>query len=268
MTIRTTLAALLAAALALAGCGTTTTSSGTPDTTTGEDAVVDAAGSDTTSDTAADTGKDAGKDTVKADVGPPTPNWGTCDFGNKDPNDTCIQDCYPSTCPNQQQACGSDKACIAFQDCIFKTCKATPLVLPALPGDVTPPTQLADETTLTYCDRLCEIQAGPVAVAEFLDFNNCLIGTCMDCSKPVSGITKQLCVQTCGEFNNCLDAHDACFADTDCTTVIGCSATCAQSDTACQTACQTNAKGASMAELKAIDDCTKKNAKVCTAPAP
>lgn len=268
MTIRTTLAALLAAVLALSGCAAKTTTTDSGDAAAGADTLADTgAGADTTAtDTAADTAKpDVGKDTVKAEVGPTAVNWGICNIGTKDPNDTCMPDCYQSVCG---QACGSDPKCIGFQDCVQKGCNATPMVMP--PQDGTPVAALPGEATNSkaYCTRVCTIQAGPAALAEYYDFQNCAIGTCMDCSKPVTGLTKVQCQQLCGEVNGCIDTHDACFGDTDCLNVLGCIYACAQNDQACQKACTDGAKGNATAELSAFNDCITKSAKLCTAPTP
>ena len=263
--IRTTLAALIAASLALSGCSSSTTSSGgggTTDTTTADDTVSDTTtGNDTVSgDTTADTGKDAGKDTVKADVGPPTASWGTCTISDT----ACMQGCVPQACSDAGSACQADKKCTDLQTC-FQNCGKTPIVMP--PQDATPVAQLPGETTDTYCQRVCEIQGGPTALAEDQAYIECVIGMCLDCATSATdGIPKASCQASCGLENYCLDGYNACINDADCVNTYGCMLSCASGDQACQTACQKAAPAPALALLKTWNDCETKYAKTCVAP--
>ncbi len=262
--IRMTLAALTAAAFAVSGCSSSTSGSGTTTdaTTTDDTAVTDTTtGNDTaTGDTLADTGKDAGKDTVKADVGPPTATWGSCAISDQ----ACLQDCIPTNCSDSGQACQADKKCTGLQDC-FQNCGATPAVLP--PQDGTPVAQLPGETTDSYCQRVCEIQAGPAALAEDEAYIECVIGKCLDCAiSAKDGIPKASCQQSCGVENYCADEYGALLSDTDGLNTYGCLLMCGSGDQACQQACQTSAPPAALTLLKTWNDCATKYKTTCVAP--
>ncbi len=262
MMIRMTLAALLAASLAITGCSSTTSTSGgtTTDTATTDDAVADTTtGTDAAGDTATgDTAKDAGKDTVKADVGPPTATWGECALSDQ----ACLQGCVPSNCGDSSQACQADKKCTDLQTC-FQNCGKTPMVMP--PQDTTPVAYLPGEATDAYCQRVCEIQGGPAALAEDEAYIECVIGKCLDCANSAPDISKASCQQACGAENYCSDQYTACLGDTECLGTYGCLLTCG-SDQACSTACAGKASTATQKMLTDYNTCVTKYAKTCVAP--
>lgn len=263
MMIRMTLAALLAASLAFAGCGSSTSSSGgtttTTDTATGDDTAV----TDTTAGTDAASGdtatKDVGKDTVKADIGAPKITWGECVL-----TDTpCLQGCVQTNCMDANQACAGNADCAAYQKC-QQGCYATPV---KLPEQATPIAQLPAEDTQTYCNRVCSEQATGEALALDQAYISCIIGYCIDCNQSSSGgITKSQCQAACGQENFCLDPLNACLGDTDCLSAFGCLFKCDNGDAACQNACITSAKGQGGPLFKTFNDCVTANATKCVAP--
>ncbi len=263
MTIRTTLAALFAVALAITGCGSSTSSSGnTADTGPTTDTVSDTGigtGNDTATGTDAATTDTATKDTVKADIGTPAPTWGSCAITDQ----ACIQGCVQGSCADSGQACASNTECAAYQTC-QQNCNATPIVLPT---QATPVAALPGEDTPTYCFRVCGLQATGPALALDQAYVTCIIGDCIDCSTSASqGITKAQCQSACGEEFYCTDAFTACLTDTDCLAAFGCLMKCSDTDTTCQNACITNAKNNGPTLFKTFNDCANTNATKCIAP--
>ena len=262
MMTRFALAALLATSLTAAACGSSTSTDGGTTTTTdttagGEDAISDTTGggNDTTG---SDAKADAGKDVQKADVGTPKATWGECQLSDQ----ACMQGCVQSSCGDANQACATNSECMAFQDCI-SGCQATPI---KLPEQATPEVALPGEDTQSYCFRVCEDQASPAALALDQNYITCVIGFCMDCSAAQSGITTAQCKQSCGQENYCGDATTACLEDTDCLGLYGCLLKCPQGDQACQTKCQTDAKGQAVTLFTAFNTCLSKNTATCVAP--
>ena len=288
MTTRNTLAALVAASLAFAGCGTAkladaiangtdlgaadTTASfdgtgsdgaagtddgaGLNDSTGGGDGTV--GGDDTGKDGGKSDAKDAGKDGAKAEVTAPAATWGECAISDT----TCMSGCVQSNCIDQYSACQKDPKCKKFETCA-QNCGKTPAVLP--PQDTTPVTQLPGESTQTYCLRVCEIQAGPATLALDEGYYDCLIGHCVDCANSAPQIPADLCKATCGLVNFCTTEYDACLSDKDCTELYGCLLICG-TDKPCQMTCQDNTTQAAIKLLNGFNTCENNHANDCTAP--
>jgi len=253
--------------MAAAACSTAKTGTGTLGTATdaGTDAKAagdTAAAGDTpgTADTTATDVKtgDVGKDVKTKDVNnTPSPTWGECPESDQ----KCWQACLQSECGALITSCQGEPKCMGYITCL-QSCAASPIVLPEGVTAV----QAPDELTVTFCNRMCTIQGGPVAAASYQDLSNCAIGTCFDCDqlKPNS-ITKSQCQAICGALNNCTDSHDACIEDKDCKKFYGCLVLC-NGEQECSKACQDGIPVASTKLFEDYQTCGTENATVCVAP--
>ena len=265
----TTVAALssLLAGCAAAPAGGAAAGTGTTDTAAADSADSAAAGADsaTTADggATADTGAattDIKTTDIKADVpkdvAPPAPTWGDC----KQTDNQCVSGCAQAVCLSAIQACLGSPACNTAYECV-SGCQKQPPVMPA--QDATPIAQLPDESTPTYCTRVCLTKAGPVATAGLLGMNQCVIGKCLDCGL-LAGDLANLCKQQCGASAKCEKEQEACGGDKDCQAFQGCVGLC--NDQKCQTQCITEAKGNAAKLAEALAACTNANKDVCVAP--
>lgn len=233
----------LALTVLAAGCddSSTNTTPAPTDTATGTDAAT--GGTD-----AATGGSDAKADTSKPDTVQKEENyWGDCNLSDQN----CIQGCAQFSCGEVIQGCLGDKDCKAYYDCQVG-CFDDPIVLPDHPTSVVP---LPDEDTETFCGRLCQEKATGPALVKMGQFNNCIVGRCMDCSKSQQGISSAQCKQLCGVSYGCEEDYNACVGDAGCLDALGCVFKCEQSDAACQNACFTGAPTASAAKLNAYNAC-------------
>lgn len=248
--------AMVAACGSTSPAATTTVDAASTAADTGASATDTGTGADAVS---TDTGPvDAGtKDAAKEVAAPPAPTWGEC----AESDQACWQDCLGNSCSDTLDACKGDKKCMKFITCV-QGCAATKPVMPA--QDATPVVQLADENTLTYCNRVCTIQGGPTVAVMNNDLNECVIGRCFDCTE-VKSLSSTQCKQICGKVNQCEDETAACAADADCVLTLGCAILC-NGEPECSKGCQDKAPPAALKSLMDLDTCAKANAKACVAP--
>lgn len=243
--------------------GNTTTDTATTAADTG--AKADTAGTADTAAASADTAptteiKTNPADTSKPDTAKPPagPTYGDCATSDQ----SCIQACAQAECMPEVQGClAGDPKCKSLFDCLVN-CEKTPPVMP--PQDATPLAQLPDEATPAYCERVCTTQAGAKPSFELSQFNGCIVGKCIDCTK-MSGGEQNYCKQECGKFNKCKNELDACAKDADCIDVIYCVSQCS-GDKNCANGCLAKAKGKGADLVTTYTTCVGTNADACKAP--
>ena len=192
MRISVVTAATLMAMMAW-GCGSSSSSTGTPAANTDTTAVDTAAQQDTV---ATDTGVQADA-SATADAGPV--DTGPIDAGKPDTgpppskkcletDNPCIQQCGNDKCADQLSACATDIDCGKIDACLSNCNKM-------------PPVQLPGEATWT-CNQACFFTFGQTGTDKFFGKNLCLLSQCLDApyTKPCgSNVT---CQNYCA-FNEC-----------------------------------------------------------------
>lgn len=244
----------LALTVLAAGCDDSSTSTPAPtqnDTASGTDAAT--GGTD-----AATGGSDAKADTSKPDTVQVEENyWGDCNLDDQQ----CVQGCAQFSCGDAIQGCLNDKDCKSYYDC-QTGCFDDP---PTLPDHPTSVVALPDEDTQTFCNRLCADKATGPALVKMNQFNVCIIGRCMDCSKSQQGISTAQCKQLCGTSYTCEEDYNACVGDAGCLAALGCIYKCEEGDAACQQGCFGSAPTEAGAKLNAYNACFGE-ADDCVAP--